>query len=311
MTNKVIILGATGRFGRAATEAFLQHGWKVSVLIRSSNMPKDDERLNYVDGDVYQRHSLSKAVKGHDLIVNALNPPYTDWEDYMPDLTKNVIEAALAASATVMIPGNVYNYGTQMPNVIDETSPQIATTKKGRIRIRMERAYNLAANKGLQTIILRGGDFIEERKTGNWFDSYIMNRIEEGIITYPGPLDQCHAWAYLPDMAKAMALLADKRSQFSSFEEFGFEGFSITGQELINHAQIALNRKVKIKKMPWVAMKIASLFTPMVKEVLEMRYLWDTPHSIDGTKLAVTLPNFKQTDLNHAFNELFSNKKNS
>jgi hypothetical protein len=31
--------------------------------------------------------------------------------------------------------------------------------------------------------------------------------------------------------------------------------------------------------------------------MLEMRYLWDTPHTLSGTKLGRLLPSFRPTDL--------------
>jgi len=321
MTNKVIILGAGGRFGRAATKAFLQCGWRVTVLVRSSestagssekyNSQKNNKQLNYVNADVYSQDSLSRAVKGHDLIINALNPPYPNWAKDVPRLTDNVISAALSASATIMLPGNVYNYGETIPSSVSELTPQIASTQKGQIRIQMEQQYKLAAKHGLQTIILRAGDFIEKRRTGNWFDSHIMNRIDEKIVTYPGPLDRQHAWAYLPDLAQAMVLIAERRAQFDMFEEFGFEGFSVTGQELVHHAENVLESTLTIKKMPWAAMRFASLFSPMLREVMEMRYLWNMPHRIDGVKLSKALAGFVPKSLDQVLKEVFTPEKTS
>jgi len=304
MKDSVIILGAGGRFGRASSRAFLQRGWRVSVLKRSAKSNTELDGTDSVYGDVYDIDSLSKAIIGHDVIVNALNPPYTEWARDVPRLTKNVIMAAHFCKATVMIPGNIYNYGENMPSLLLESTPHLASTKKGKIRIKMEQEYAAAANKGLQTIILRGGDFIEKKKTGNWFDSHIMNSVNKGIFTYPGPLDRVHAWAFLPDMAQAMAQLAEQRAQFKAFEEFGFEGISITGQELKNEVEARLGRPLKLKKMPWHIMKIVALFSPMVREVLEMRYLWDVSHRIDGKKLEKALPEFSTSNFNCALKNL-------
>ena len=107
------------------------------------------------------------------MIVNALNPPYARWRHDLPRLTANAIAAAKASGATVMIPGNVYHYGALLPARLAEDTPAAPTTRKGRLRVEMERAYADAGTEGVRTIILRAGDFIERRRTGNWFDSYI------------------------------------------------------------------------------------------------------------------------------------------
>jgi len=41
-----------------------------------------------------------------------------------------------------------------------------------------------------------------------------------------------------------------------------------------------------------------------VKEVLEMRYLWEVPHKIDGTKLKRVLPEFRPRNLTEALKVL-------
>ncbi len=178
--------------------------------------------------------ALSSAAAGCEVIVNALNPPYTRWRHELPRLTANVITAAKSSGATVMIPGNVYHYGAAMPARLAEDTPAAPTTRKGRLRAEMERAYEQASAEGVRTIILRAGDFIERQRTGNWFDSHTAADVGAGRVMYPGPLDRLHAWAYLPDMARAIALLADKRAGFAAFEEFGFPGYALTGRMLID-----------------------------------------------------------------------------
>jgi hypothetical protein len=36
---------------------------------------------------------------------------------------------------------------------------------------------------------------------------------------------------------------------------------------------------------------------PLWREILEMRYLWDTPHGLDGRPLSRLLPGFRATPL--------------
>jgi len=300
MSKTVIILGAKGRFGRAASDAFFRAGWDVRTFARNWPAGSDNDRYTQIEGNAFDPQAVAAASDGCDVIVNALNPPYQNWKRDLPKLTAAVIQAARLSRATIMIPGNVYNYGDEMPQILNEATPRTPTSRKGVLREEMEQAYAVAGDDGIQTIILRGGDFIEQEKTGNWFDSYIAAQADEGVITYPGPVDRQHAWAYLPDMARAMVLLAEKREQLAMFDSFGFEGFSLTGSQLIETIERVTGRRMRTKAMPWRIMRIAGLFIPMIREVIEMQYLWQVPHMIDGSKLSAANPDFQSTPLDIA-----------
>ena len=301
----VLVLGARGRFGRAAVAAFVDAGWQVTAAGRYRDdevSPANAERLVL---DAFEPASVALAAQGMDVIVNALNPPYPDWASHLPCFTRSVIAAARETGATVVIPGNVYNYGAEMPSVLDEATPAHPTTKKGRLRVEMEQRYARAAEKhGVQTIILRAGDFLEGAKTGNWFDSIIAKDVAKSRVTLPGPADIPHAWAYLPDMARAMAGLAEKREELGRFESIGFEGYTLTGNDLVGLMQGVTGQPFRRKNLPWWALRIIALFSPLMREVQEMRYLWQVPHQIDGTRLRQLLPDFRPTEPEKAMKQM-------
>lgn len=51
-------------------------------------------------------------------------------------------------------------------------------------------------------------------------------------------------------------------------------------------------------------MSAIGLFSPLIREVVAMRYLWNKPHRLDGTALKTLLPDFKPTPLNVAMQEV-------
>ncbi|UWR25515.1 NAD-dependent epimerase/dehydratase family protein [Sulfitobacter sp. S223] len=305
MTGIVLILGANGRFGAAAARAFANAGWEVRAATRKGDA-SSDLRMTSVACDVMDRAAVIRTARGADVIVHAVNPPYHQWAKLMPVQTANVIAAGLSSGATVMVPGNVYTFGENARPILGETDALAPTTRKGRLRVELERAFEDAAKQGLRTIILRGGDFIEAAKTGNWFDSFITNKVQQGKFTYPGRMDVVHAWAYLPDMARAMALLADKRDTLAPFTKIGFEGYSLTGAELQSAVAEAVGKPLKKGSVPWPVLRVIGLFNPLIREVIEMRYLWNTPHRIDGQPLRDLLPEFAPTPLPDAMDEIFA-----
>ncbi len=286
MSGTVLILGASGRFGRHAAEAFWNRGWEVRMFDRAN----DD---------------LVAASEGVDVIVNAWNPPYTEWARTIPELTRRVIEAARTSGATVLIPGNVYVYGRDAHQLFTENTLQLANNPLGRIRIEMEAAY---AQADVPTIILRAGDFIDTEASGNWFDDVITAKSARGIFTAPGNPDVPHAWAWLPDMARAAVQLVEDREHLDRFEVVPFTGFTLTLRELARLVEASTGRPQRIRRFPWIALWLASPFWRMARHLVEMSYLWSKPHRLDDSKFRRLLPNFRATSPLIAIASVFQNQ---
>jgi len=278
MTHTALILGATGRFGRNACEQFSRAGWTIRRFDRAS----DD---------------LATAARGADVIVNAWNPPYPDWAKLVPKLHADVIAAAKQSGATVIIPGNVYVFGAQTPDPWSESTPHNATNPLGRIRIDMEAAYR---RSGVRCIILRAGDFLDTEASGNWFDAIMIKPLRKGVFTYPGDPDIAHAWAYLPDVCRAAVQLAGMRDRLPVFADIPFPGYTATGTEVTDHLCRITGSEVRLKSMSWLPLHLARPFWKMATSLLEMRYLWNTAHQLDGTLFASLLPDFRATPMHEA-----------
>lgn len=278
MSQRVLILGASGRFGRAAALAFEQAGWQVDRFRRGQG-------------------SLAQAAQGAAVIISAWNPPYPDWAAQVPELHRQVIAAAEASGATVIVPGNVYVFGVQPLMPWSETSPHAAQNSLGRIRVEMEAAYR---DSSAQVILLRAGDFLDTEASGNWFDTMITAKLDKGRFVYPGRPDIPHAWAYLPDLARAAVELADMRAGLPRYLDVPFEGYTLSGQEMLAQVNTHLEIPARLRQMSWLPLHVVRPFWPMGRCLLEMRYLWDTPHRLDGSLLRSLLPGFKSTPLEEA-----------
>ena len=155
--------------------------------------------------------------------------------------------------------------------------PQTAQNPLGRVRIALEAALRAS---GVQVIILRAGDFLDTEASGNWFDMQMAPSLAKGRLTYPGDPDAAHAWAFLPDMARAAVGLANKRHDLAQVTDVAFPGYTLTGRELAALCGAALGRDVKVKRMAWWPIRMARPFWRMAAPLLEMRYLWDKPHHL-------------------------------
>ncbi|MEM1237724.1 MAG: epimerase [Pseudomonadota bacterium] len=278
MENTVLILGGKGRFGRHATNAFAYAGWNVRQFNRATD-------------------SLWDAAWGAQVIVNAWNMPPGAWKTEAVKAHQEVSEVAAASGATVILPGNVYNYGASMPPLLRTDTPHAAQTIYGKVRVELEAAYRDA---GARIIVLRAGDFLDTEASGNWFDRIMIASLDKGVLTYPGPLDRPHAWAFLPDVARAAVRLADIRDTLPVFADIPYAGLTMTGTEMAEALTRVTGREVKAKPMGWAALRLLSPFWDVARYANDMRYLWEVPHALDPAPLKALLPDHRDSDASTA-----------
>lgn len=276
MTKTVLVLGSSGNFGRRAAEAFAAAGWTVERYRRGTDM--------------------TAAAQGAQVIVNALNPPrYHDWARLIPEITASVLAAGRASGATVLIPGNVYVYGRE-PAPWGPDTPHRPVARKGVIRAEMEATYRDASERGQQTILLRGGDFLDPDSPETLMRIVMLKALAQGKITAMGPADIPHAWAWLPDMARAAVALADRGEALPAFTDIPFPGSTFSVEDLRAGFARLMGRSVEVRPFSWRMLRLAAPFWELARELLEMRYLYETPHWLDPQPFARLLPDFQGVD---------------
>ena len=297
----VLILGTNGRFGRVAAEAFSDAGWQVIAQSRSAPMEPLPRNATALQCDALDTDGIFRRCAGRiDVIVNALNPVYTDWDRLVPPLAKSALELARRTGALLMLPGNVYNFGSELPEVLTEDTPQLPATPKARIRIALERQMQDAAVEGVRSVVIRAGDFLGGSGPGTWFDMVIAKDLRKNKAVYPGPFDVPHAWAYLPDLARVFVAIAARRDALQPFDVFHYSGLTLAGRELLDALERVTGRKLKRSRLPWWMLRLASPFVPMFRAVLEMRYLWWRTHRLEDAKLAGVIGAVPRTAIDEA-----------
>ena len=287
----VLVLGASGRLGAAAAHAFAAAGWQVVAQARSIPANQLPAGARALEDSLADPAGLARAAGPADVVVHAVNPPYPRWTAEALPLMRAGIEIATRLGARLMLPGNVYNYGTTIPAWVDERTPEHPDTRKGRIRVAMEREIAAACEHGLRATVLRAGDFFGGG-SGTWLDLVIVKSLARGRLTYPGPLDRAHAWAYLPDLAHAFVALA-QADRLPPFARYPFAGHTLTGTQLLDALERAARsigvvppaRALRRGGVPWPLLRALGLVVPMLREVSEMAYLWRAPHALDGAAL--------------------------
>ena len=296
MTKTVLVLGARGRFGLAAALAFAAAGWRVIGQMRPDAVPPPAPGIEWRGIDLQDTAALLAAAAGTSVVVHALNPTaYSNaaWKAESAPMLTAAIGLCRALGSTLMLPGNVYNFGRDMPALLREDTPQHAHTVKGQVRMALEQQLSAS---GVRAVVIRAGDFFGSGR-GSWFDLVLTKQLTKGRFTYPGQGEVPTAWAYLPDLARTFVAVAERADALAPFEVLHFAGHSLTAQRWLEaltplaRAQgwLASGAALKRAGLPWPILRLASPFVPAWAALVEMRYLWQTPHALANARLTALI----------------------
>lgn len=288
----VIVIGINGHVGHHIAKAFVAAGWEVSGFGRSNKQPIDGVR--FIKGDAEDVAAMRAAIGDIDVVVNALNLPYHQWDQGRAEAqTSRVITALGTSGKTLLFPGNIYNYAAT-DRLVTPDLVQRPQTPRGEIRVRVEQMFEAAAKRGdMQVIVLRAGDFYGPESKSDWFDLAMLREASKGKFAMMGVRGVGHSWAYLPDVGRAFEKLAWHRAEFGAFETFHFAGNYVTPEQMAAAAVAAAPVKLKISVFPRILFKAVGLVDPMMREVGKMSYLWENPMELKDDRLdAILGPNF-------------------
>jgi nucleoside-diphosphate-sugar epimerase len=307
MNRIALVIGATGGIGSETANALLRGGWQVRALHRDPDRARggaaDLGRVEWVRGDAMNPAEVVSAARGVSVIVHAANPPgYKNWQGLVLPMLESSIAAAKANGARLVLPGTVYNFGPDAPELVDETVPQKPVTRKGKIRVAMEQRLREASREGVAVLIVRAGDFFGPRAGNNWFSQgFVRPGRAVRSVTYPGKHGAGHAFAYLPDLASTMVQLLERGRDLGPFEVFHFAGHGFTrGVELAQATLRVAGATGGVRRFPWFVMFLLAPFVETFREMLEMRYLWSRTLLLDNRRLVAFLGSEPHTPLEMA-----------
>jgi nucleoside-diphosphate-sugar epimerase len=236
-----------------------------------------------------------------DVIVFGFHVPYPKWDPIALRAVAITADVAASVGATVLFPGNVYNLGPKFSAPISEDAARTPRTELGRIRERMEGILEAATDRGARVIVLRAGDYFGEGATNTWFELLTSRALGGGRILDPAPDGVPHAWAYLPDVARAGADLLERRAALAPFEIVHFAGHTVAFPRFLEAVRGALgDRERRVWRFPWWLVGVLGWVSPLLRLARTMRYLWDEPVVLDDRKLRRLLPDFVATPFDQA-----------
>ena len=318
MHDRVLVIGATGGIGAAVALELLARERTVHALVRSDERARarlgTAERLRVFTGDVEDYASLSRASEGCTAIVHAARFPLHQSYPRMETSLKLVIAAAEARHARLVFPSNVYDFGAQTHFPLDETAPEIPCSSIGKLQVRLEHDLERASEKArIRTLLIRSGHLfgptVRNRLVDPLFGHAAAGRPMRSLVR-PGA---AHEWAYAPDLARAIADLLERDEQLEPYERVHVPGHVARPHRDFCRqiATLAGRPRLPVLGRSWLAMRLASLVSPSLRELRELRYVFEVLVSLESRRLPVLVPDHRRTPLEEAIASTLSSYRRS
>jgi len=98
---KIALIGATGFVGTALLKEFTDRGHEVTAISRHpEKITLQSPLIHAVKGDVLDSAAVAQLVRGHDMVVSAYNPGWTN-----PRIGEEIMEGSRAIQAGVKAAG--------------------------------------------------------------------------------------------------------------------------------------------------------------------------------------------------------------
>lgn len=305
------ILGANGTIGSVLAKELAKYTDKVRLVSR--NPVKVNETDILFPADLTDQDMVDKAVDGSDVVYLVVGLEYKlgVWEDKWPKLMRATLDACIKHKARLVFFDNVYMYDISAIPHMTEDSQVNPPSKKGEVRRKIARMLmdEVKAGKVL-ALIARAADFYGPDNKNSFVTEVVYNNFKKGkAANWFMDADKKHSFTYTPDAAKATALLGNTEDAYNQVWHLPTDENALTGRELIGLFASEMNVKAKISVMPMWLLRILGLFIPLLKEMPEMMYQYDSDYFFDSSKFDNRF-DFKKTTYQDGVREIVLHGEN-
>ncbi|RTL73204.1 MAG: NAD-dependent epimerase/dehydratase family protein [Hyphomicrobiales bacterium] len=287
MSKRLVVFGH-GPVGQSTVETALRHGYQVTVAQRSKPQSLA-EGVAFQPCDILDADAVARAVANADQVVVAVGFPYVSavWKDVWPRAMHNVVEACAVNHARMVFADNMYMYGPQRVP-LREDMPLTDYGMKPAVRAQITRIWQSASEAGrVKVAALRAPDFygpaVGLSHLGDIaFGALARNRPATLIF----PPDMPHAFAYVPDIGRAIITLLEAPDDAYGQAWHVPCAPTSTPRRILELGAAAIGRKLRIRSLPVWVLPVAGVFSGFMREIAEMRFTFDRPYEVDSRKFA-------------------------
>ncbi|GAA3757178.1 NAD-dependent epimerase/dehydratase family protein [Salinactinospora qingdaonensis] len=277
-----VIVGA-GPVGTALACQLADSGEEVRLVTRSGGGP-EHPGVARVRADASDAAALTRHTRGAVALYNCANPPsYPQWQEHWPPLAAAMLQAAEETGAVLVITACLYGYGP-VDGPIHRDLPLAATDPKGRLRAWMwQEALERHEAGAIRVTEVRASDYIGMVKPLNSYLVFYADQARRGrtVFTFGDP-DLPHTVTYIPDVARTLAAVATDERAWGQAWHVPSPPARTVRAAVTDLARQCGARRPSMVRIPRPLLRLASPFSPLLREIGDLLYQWDRPYILDA-----------------------------
>ena len=280
------ILGSGGDIGIPLAKELKSYTQHVRLVARNPKQVNGDDEL--FAADLTNQEQTDLAVAGSEIVYLTVGLQYNvrTWQRDWPVVMTNVINACIKHHAKLVFLDNVYMYAESEIPLMTETSQIGPSSKKGAVRATLHTLiFDAIKNRGLVALIARSADFYGPLVKNSPLSIMVTDEYRKGKKAFwQVDLHKFHSFTYIPDAAKATALLGNTADAFGEVWHLPTSSEKLTGKDFIEKIAQEMNLQPRYYTLTRLLMSLIGIFIPILRELKEMAYQYDRDYIFDSTK---------------------------
>lgn len=291
MSNELHVIFGSGPIGAAVMRELVRRGKQVRIVTRSGkpSLATGDNNpgVQFIKADAYDVASAKQAASGATHIYQCAQPEYHEWTEKFPPLQRSIIEAAAETGAKLIVMENLYMYGDPDGKPISENSPYQPHTRKGKVRLAMTEELFAAHKSGkIRATAGRASDFIGPAYMV-LADMVFYAALAGKQASATSSLTMPHTFTFTEDVGRALVILGEHDEALGQAWIIP-SAEAVTQGDLLKMVFAEAGKPAKMGVVSGMMMRMAGLFAPGAREMVEMLYEFEKPFVVDSSKFQKT-----------------------
>lgn len=280
------ILGSGGSIGIPLARELKKFSTNIRLVSRNPKTINESDEL--FPADLKDFSQADKAISGSDVVYVTIGFEYNlkVWQEVWPLFMQAVVNSCIKHDTKLVFFDNVYMYSKTAIPFMTEKSPVHPPSRKGEVRARVrDIILNATAKNGLKALIARSADFYGPDSKNSAFTIMVVANLLKGKRAQAfGNIDKIHTYTYVPDAAKATAILGNTNDAYNQEWHVPTTNEKLTNRDWIDMAAKMLDIEAKIQPVPAWMIRLLGVFIPIMREFPEMLYQFEQDYVFDSSK---------------------------